>query len=133
MTFDAAIVAASVILSITMLITIIVVSRRRLAAKEEELRQQASMRGWTFQRARGKGVSRAAMGPASTDGVCVDRGIARWSNPGQRAQPQRAAKASPGHPLAHGAGLDTITKDKAPALAPIVLMGIPEGKGPRGI
>ena len=52
MTFEAAIVVATIILSMTALIATLVWARRLAAAKDDEMRQQASMRGWTFQRAR---------------------------------------------------------------------------------
>ena len=124
MTFNAAIVTATMILSITAVIMIIVVSRRRLAAQDEELRQQASMRGWTFLRAR-EGRFRVQRWTGITDGVAW---IAESLESNQGGTHGRAAarrrrvtrwRTAPSWTPPTGAFL----------AAPIVVMGVPEGQG----
>jgi len=122
-TFNAAIVIATMILSITLLITIVVVSRRRLAAREEEMRQQASMRGWTFQRAR-EGAFRVQRWSGITDGVAW---IAESVESNQGGTHGRAAARR--RRVTRWRTAPSWTPPKAAALAtPMVVMGIPEGK-----
>jgi len=123
MTFDAAIVVATMILSTTLLITIVVVSRRRLAAREEEMRQQASMRGWTFQRVR-EGAFRVQRWTGTTDGVGW---IAESVESNQGGTHGRAAARR--RRVTRWRTAPSWTPPKGAALAaPIVIMGVPEGK-----
>jgi hypothetical protein len=123
MTFDAAIVIATVILSITLLITIVVVSRRRLAARLEEMRQQASMRGWTFQRGR-EGAFRVQRWTGTTDGVGW---IAESVESNQGGTHGRAAAR--GRRVTRWRTAPSWTPPRGAALAaPIVVMGVAEGK-----
>jgi hypothetical protein len=124
MTFDVAIVVAAVILFTTFTVTIVVVTRRRVAAQDEEQRQQASMRGWTFLRAR-EGRFRVQRWTGTTDGVAW---IAESVESSQSGTQGRAA-----------AGRRRVTRWKtssswtpptgASLAAPIVVMGVPEGQG----
>lgn len=125
MTFDAALVAATMILSTTVFIMIVVVSRRRLAAKEEELRQQASMRGWTFQRAR-DGAVRVRRWSGTTDGVAW---IAESLEGSQGGTHHRGGTRT-GTVTRWRTAPDWMAPRGALPAAPIVLMGVPEGKGP---
>jgi hypothetical protein len=123
MTYNAAIVIATMILSITLLITIVVVSRRRLAARYEDLRQQASMRGWTFQRGR-EGAFRVQRWTGTTDGVGW---IAESVESNQGGTHGRAAAR--GRRVTRWKTAPGWTPPKGVALAaPIVIMGVAEGK-----
>lgn len=120
MTFDASVVIAAMILSLTALAIIVMLTRRRLAAKEEELRQQASMRGWTLQRAR-EGAFRVLRWTGTTDGIA-------WIVESVEGQHSR----SHGHKrrrLTRWRTAPGWTAPKSAALAaPIVIMGVPDGK-----
>lgn len=122
MTFDAAMIAASVILFITFTVTIVVVTQRRLAAQDEELRQQASMRGWTFQRAR-EGALRVRRWTGTTDGVAW---IAESLESNQGGTHGHAAARR--RTVTRWRTAPDWTPSKTSVTAPIVLMGIPEGK-----
>lgn len=123
MTFDAAIVVATMIISITVLILIVVVSRRRTAAHEEEMRHQASMRGWTFQHAR-EGAFRVRRWTGTTDGVAwIAESLEsnKGGTHGRSAARRRTVtrwRTAPDWASPKGASL----------AAPTVLMGVPEGK-----
>ncbi|MEO8680038.1 MAG: hypothetical protein ABI665_13380 [Vicinamibacterales bacterium] len=68
MTYETAIVVSSIVLVATVVILIVMAASRRLAAQNEELKQQASMRGWTFEYER-KGSYRIRRWRGTTDGV----------------------------------------------------------------
>lgn len=126
MTFESAIVVATMILSMTVLIGLVIVSRRRAAAKDEEMQQQASMRGWTFQRAR-EGTFLVQRWTGTTDGV----GWIAESVEGNQGGAQGRA-ATRRRRVTRWRTAPSWTPPKGASLAaPIVLMGVPEGKEKR--
>ena len=98
------------ILSLTALAIIVMLTRRRLAAKEEELRQQASMRGWTLQRAR-EGAFRVQRWTGTTDGIA-------WIVESVEGQHSRSHghEATPVDALENSAGLDA-SEERGPRRA----------------
>jgi len=68
MPFEAALAVAGVVLVVTFIGIISLVAGRRAAAQNEERKQQASMRGWSFEAAHEKGF-RVHRWKGSTDGV----------------------------------------------------------------
>ena len=123
MTFNVAIVIATMILSTTLLITMVVVLRRRTAAREEDMRQQALMRGWTFQYGR-EGAFRVQRWTGTTDGV-------GWiaESVESNAGGTHGRAAARGRRVTRWRTAPSWTPPKDRALAgPIVLMGVPDGK-----
>ena len=88
MTFDTAIVVATVILAMTLLITIVVVSRPAPRGPRR-YRRRASMRGWTFQRAREEAGRRAAIDGHHRRRRVESRNRSRATRAAGRAAPPR--------------------------------------------
>lgn len=122
MTFDAAIVVATFIISATAIVAIIVVTRRNAAAKEEELRRQASMRGWTFERVR-EGAYRINRWKGSSGGVAwIAESLEGLKGNQGRGPAQRRL-------MTRWRTAPEWANARAPFVtAPIVCLGLPTGK-----
>ena len=112
MTFEASIILSTIVLVATAVFLIANMAAKKRAAQNEELKQQASMRGWTFETERRHGF-RVRRWRGTQDGVAW---LAEsWERPGgHNRRPIRRShwRTTPG---------------RGPT-APIVCMGVPKGK-----
>lgn len=112
MSYEAAIVVSVIILVATAVFLIATIAARKLAAQNDELKQQASIRGWTFEFERRRGY-RVRRWRGSTDGVAwMAESLERTGKENRRPVRRSRWRTTSGHG----------------PVAPLVCVGVPKGR-----